>query len=161
MFRTSLFTAVLWFALSTTAIGADEYRIGDIVVAHPWSRPLPAVAVTGAAYFTLNNRGSDNDRLIAAASPVAKRVEIHEHSMRDGVMSMRQVSGADVIPGRSTVFEPGGLHVMLMGLREPLSEGKSFPLTLTFERAGSVVVTVIVEKPAATTSNDSTEQQNN
>ncbi|MDH3713960.1 MAG: copper chaperone PCu(A)C [Gammaproteobacteria bacterium] len=155
--RLSLFTATLWFAVLPAAIGADEYRIGDLIVARPWSRTMPAVAVTGAAYFTLSNRGASGDRLIAAASPVAERVEIHEHSMSDGVMRMRHVPGVDVSPGLTTVFEPGGLHIMLMGLHEPLLEGKTFPLTLTFERAGSLVVMVIVEQPAKTAWKDPTE----
>jgi copper(I)-binding protein len=133
--------------LLPAAIGAHEFRIGDVIVAHPWSRPTPAVAVTGAAYLTISNRGTITDRLTAVGSAAAKRVEIHEHSMSNGVMSMRRVSGVDVSPGQDTAFEPGGLHVMLMGLSEPLLEGSTFALTLTFERAGSLVVTVIVAQP--------------
>ena len=141
--------AALSLVLVPLMTGATEFRVGDVLIEHAWSRPAPAVAVTGAAYFTLSIAGDGGDRLIAAASPVAERVEFHRHSMRDGVMSMRRVPGVDIVPRGHSVFEPGGLHVMLMGLREHLQEGTTFPLTLTFEKAGSVVIAVSVEQPAA------------
>lgn len=147
MFKPAILFVLLPLLLPAPAAQADEFRVGNVLVENPWSRPPPAVAVTAAAYFTLSIRGGVGDRLVAAASPAAKRVELHQHLMQDGVMSMRQVLSVDVQPGATTDFEPGGLHVMLMGLSEPLLKGATFPLTLTFEKAGRVVVTVKVEEP--------------
>ena len=113
----------------------------------PWSRPLPAVSVNGAAYMTLMNMGSEADTLIGVSTPAAKKAELHNHIMEGGMMKMRPVENITIAPGTSAVLEPGGLHVMLMGLTEPLVEGKSFPLTLQFERAGSVEVQVLVSDP--------------
>lgn len=123
---------------------AAEFTVGNVVITHPWSRSTPAVASTGAVFLTLSIRGDGRDRLLAADSPIAARVELHEHTMDNGVMMMRPVPGVDISAARPTVFEPGGLHVMLMGLREPLREGSSFPLTLTFEKAGSIEITIDV-----------------
>jgi copper(I)-binding protein len=81
---------------------------------------------------------------------VAERAEIHEHRMDHGVMRMRQVTGGvEVVASKKIVFEPGGLHVMLIGLKHPLKEGESFPLTLRFQKAGVEQVTVAVQKPGA------------
>ena len=124
---------------------AHDFKLGDLMVDHPWARASIGQAKAGAAYLTIVNGGSEADRLIAAATPAAKRTELHTHIMKDGVMKMREVEAVEVAPGEPTVLQPGGLHVMLMGLKAPLSEGETFPLTLTFEKAGSLEVTVKIE----------------
>jgi len=126
---------------------AHDYMQGDIQIMKPWSRPLPAVSTNGAAYMTLMNKGSAPDKLLSASTPAAKKAEIHTHIMEGGMMKMRQVEAVEILPGEAAVFEPGGLHVMMMGLTEPLVEGKSFPLTLEFERAGTVEVKVMIFEP--------------
>ncbi len=139
-----LLAATLGFA--APALAGDTMQ-GDLHIMAPWSRPLPAVSVNGAAYMTLMNMGSEADKLVAVSTPAAKKAEIHNHVMEGGLMKMRRVENITIAPGASTVLEPGGLHVMLMGLTEPLVEGKSFPLTLQFQRAGSVEVEVMVSEP--------------
>jgi hypothetical protein len=126
---------------SATAYG---YEIGDLVIDHPWSRATSAR--DDATYMTLVNEGEEADRLVKAASPVATRAELHIHLMENNVMKMRPVETLEVHPGEPTVLRPGGLHIMLIGLNKPLEMGDSFPLTLTFEKAGSVEVEVNVEK---------------
>ena len=121
--------------------------LGDIHIMQPWSRPLPPVSVNGAAYMTFMNKGDTPDRLISISTPAAKKAEIHNHTMQDGLMKMRPVGALDITPGDGTLLQPGGLHVMLMGLTEPLVEGQSFPLTLNFERAGSIEVKVMIFVP--------------
>ena len=134
--------ATLGFSASTLA---HEFKLGELHIDHPWARASIGQVKNGAAYVTLSNHSQELDSLIAAASPVAKRVELHTVLMEDGVMKMREVAGIEVTPGEPTLLKPGGLHIMLMGLTAPLVEGESFPLTLTFEKAGSVEVQVKVE----------------
>jgi copper(I)-binding protein len=91
--------------------------------------------------------GAQPDRLVAATSPVAGKVELHNHIMVGNVAQMRPVDAIEVVPGSPTVLQPGGLHVMLLDLRGPLQAGQSFPVTLRFERAGEVQIQVEI-RPA-------------
>ncbi len=127
------------------AAWAHEFKVGDITIDHPWARP--STGANGGAYFVIRSDSAADDRLIAASGDVAEAIELHTHETVDGVMRMRPVSGGVTVPGgRHVDFEPGGLHVMMIGLTRSLEEGDEFPLTLTFENAGSVDVTVHVHK---------------
>ena len=145
--RFALVLALLFGFAGSAAAG--EAMKGDIHIDKPWARASIGAAKAGAAYMTLANHGSEADRLLAVETDVARRSELHTHLMEDGVMKMRQVEAIEVDPGTPTVLEPGGLHVMLMGLEAPLEQGKSFPLRLVFERAGTIEVTVEIGAPAA------------
>lgn len=139
----SVICALAITLLAGTAL-AHEAMLGELTIGHPWSRPIKAA--NGAAYLSIENAGSQPDRLIAASSDVAAKVELHAHVIdADGVARMRPVEAIDVPADGSVALEPGGLHVMLMGLRQPLQAGTEFPLTLTFEHAGSITVEVAVE----------------
>jgi copper(I)-binding protein len=113
-----------------------------------WARAPAGAARNGAAYMTIRNQGAAADRLLAASSPVAGTVELHTHLKDGDVMRMRQVTAVDIAPGGPAVLQPGGLHVMLLDLKAPLKEGESFPLTLTFEKAGKVTVSVAIRRNA-------------
>ena len=136
-------------ALVATAAIAHEFKLGDLMIDHPWARASIGQAKAGAAYLTIVNGGSEPDRLMAVETPAAKRAELHTHVMKDGVMKMRRLEAVEVAPGEPTVFQPGGLHVMLMGLKAPLAEGETFPLTLSFEKAGTLEITVKIEAAAS------------
>lgn len=125
---------------------------GAVSVTNAWSRPLPPVSPNGAAYLTLRNDGSAPDRLVAVASPIAERAELHAHLHQDGLVKMRPVAYVTLPPAQLVALEPGGLHVMLFQLKAPLNAGLTYPLTLTFERAGTLEVTVKVQLPGATPS---------
>lgn len=127
---------------------AGPNRIGDIVVHQPWARELPPVAHTGAAYLSIHNTGTQADRLLSATSPVAARVEMHSHEHAAGMMRMQQVEAVALPAGQQVDFAPGGLHLMLIGLRQPLAAGQDFTLELNFEHAGRVQVQVEVRKNA-------------
>lgn len=100
----------------------------------------------GAVYFTVTNSGSDDDALVGAATDVAGKVELHETvDQGGGTMMMRPVEQIDVPAGGEAVLEKGGLHVMLLDLPEPLEMGTTFPIELTFEKAGTVEFEVTVE----------------
>lgn len=144
MVKRALSVAVLLIATAGTAL-AHGYKVGPIEIEHPWARATAKGAQTGAAYMVLSSEGKDSDRLVSASTPVADKAELHTHMMDNGVMKMRPVDAIEVTPGSPTPLQPGGLHIMLVGLKNPLVKGKAFPMTLTFEKAGPVVVQVDVQ----------------
>lgn len=146
--------AVLFAALIAAAEApADEiHKLGDIVIEQPWSRATPVK--TGGAYMTLRNNGDAADKLVKIASPDAERVEIHETKVEGGMAMMRPVAGIELKRRASVQLKPGGLHVMLMGLRRPLKEGEHIKLVLTFERAGTIEIEARVEKAGAMSPGD-------
>lgn len=126
-------------AMGVASVSAAESPHGPITVEQPWSRASPGAAPNGAAYMTLRTTGGA-DRLVAVESPAAQRAELHTLEMAGTVMRMRPVDAIDVPAGGAVTLQPGGLHVMLMGLDKPLVEGETLPLTLVFEDAGRVAV---------------------
>ncbi len=135
----------------TFAAQAQEYKAGDITIEHPWARPTAGPNMLGAAYMTLKNGGKEADTLKSASTPGADKVEVHEHIHdANGVMRMREVEGGIAIPaGGAVMLQPGGYHIMLIGLKHNLEEGQTVPLKLTFAHAGDVDVQVAVEKKPA------------
>ncbi len=125
---------------------AADQRIGDLSVASPWSRPTAPGAAVGVVYFSITNSGRQPDRLLEASSPVAGRSEFHESRTVQGIMQMRAVASIECPPG-VTKIEPGGLHLMLVELKQPLAAGTQFALTLRFRDAGSLTVQVPVRSP--------------
>lgn len=138
------FAAGLALACAALAAHAHDYKIGAITIDRPYARATLPGQPTGGAYLRLDNRGPA-DRLLAAKCDIARSVELHEMKMEGDVMRMRQLDAIDVPSNQATVLKPGGLHVMLMGLKAPLKEGQRFPMTLKFEKAGEVKVEVSVD----------------
>jgi periplasmic copper chaperone A len=118
-----------------------------IQVEHVWSRAMPAGA-TGVVYLTVTNQGAP-DTLIGVASPVAASATLHETINDHDVMKMRRVASLPVTPGKAITLAPGGYHIMLTRLKQALVAGMSFPVTLTFAKAGAVTVTATVQAPGA------------
>ena len=135
---------VLTAAFGNAPALAAEFELGPLAIEQPWARASAGPARNSAAFMVIKNSGAA-DRLIAAAGDVAGRVELHTHLMEANVMKMRQVEAIELPAGGSASLQPGGFHVMLIGLKEPLKEGDSFPLTLTFENAGEITIEVTVE----------------
>jgi len=117
-----------------------------IAIEDPWARESPGImALSGITYMTFHNEGDVPDKLIAGKTDVAEAVEFHSHSTdENGVMRMRMVEGGviDIPAGDSVTLEPGGLHIMLINLTQPLKKGDSFPFTLKFEEFGDVTLDV-------------------
>jgi copper(I)-binding protein len=132
--------------LSMLAMSArsGDYKAGNLAIRDPWSRPTPPIASVGAVYFSITNAGRKADSLLAISSPVARQAEIHESRMVNGTVEMRPVESIECPPGATVRIEPGGLHVMLLGLTRPLAAGTTFPLSLRFRDAGNVTVQVTV-----------------
>jgi uncharacterized protein YcnI len=147
--------------LAVTAAAAGEHDHGAMSMATPvtvgaleisggFTRATLPNAPVGGGYISITNKGSEADRLVSAASPVAGVTQIHEMKLEGDLMKMNEVPGGVEIPAGETVaLAPGGLHIMFMQLKEPLVEGTKIPLTLSFEKAGSVEVELSVESPAA------------
>lgn len=117
---------------------------GDISISEPWARANPAPGGAGAAFMVINNGSDTADTLLSASSPAAKVTELHTHVMDGDVMRMTAVEEIEVPANGAATLEPGGFHVMLMQLVEPLKEGTTFPLTLSFANAGEMTVPVAV-----------------
>jgi copper(I)-binding protein len=129
---------------------AHEFRAGDLQIEHPWSRAIGPRAPTAAGYLVIRNGGTAPDRLVAAETPMARLVEIHEMSVSDNIMRMRPVVGGLVVPAGGTVrLAPNGLHLMIVGPHAGFVQGARVPLTLVFERTGRVAVELAVEAPGA------------
>jgi len=128
------------------AATANGFQLGDIDIGHPYARPTRVGQQVGAGYLTLTNKGAP-DRLLSVTSAMATSVEMHSMAMEGDVMRMRQVEAIALPTGAAVALKPGALHLMLFGLKAPLKAGDHFPMTLKFEKAGEVVVTVNVEEP--------------
>jgi hypothetical protein len=133
--------AGLLFAVSANLAAAQS---GDVEIKSAWARATPGGAQTAAVYATVVSPAGD--KLTAVSTPAAQKAELHTMTMDNGVMKMRQVDGIDLPAGKPVSLKPGGYHIMLMGLTQPLKEGQTIPLTLTFQKAGARQVTATVEK---------------
>lgn len=133
-------------ALASAPAYAQEVKAGDLVITQAWSRATPAGAKVAGGYLTIENKGSAADRLVSGAGDVAGKVEIHEMAMNNGVMTMRPLDKGLVIePGKTVKLAPGGYHMMLMDLKQPLKQGDKVPVTLEFEKAGKVALSLDVQ----------------
>ena len=144
-FLIPLLTLAVLITVSATV--ADTKKHDGLMVKDVWSRATPAK--NGAVFMTIFNHGDHMDRLVAVESLVSEKAELHTHNMKDGVMRMRRIFAFEVHPGERFAFAPGGNHVMLLGLQKKLVAGETFPLTLVFEKAGKVTVSVAVSKAGA------------
>ena len=146
--RAPRFLACLAILAASLATQAHDFKVGNITIGHPFARATVAGQAAGGAFLKLSNQGGD-DRLLAASAAVSKSVELHTMSMEGDVMRMREVDAITLPAGTVVELKPGGLHIMLMGLKAPLKAGESFPLKLRFEKAGDVTVDVKVEAAGA------------
>jgi len=143
--RAVAFTA-LFAALCAAPVRAEEVKAGDLVITQAWSRATPGGAKIGGGYLTIENKGSAPDRLIGGSADVAGKVEVHEMTMNNGVMTMRPLDkGLSIEPGKTVKLAPGGYHLMLLDLKSPLKQGDKLPVTLEFEKAGKVKLSFDVE----------------
>jgi hypothetical protein len=136
--------AALMAGLAGSALAADVAQIGEVMIHEPWARASIGNAPNSAAYMVLETTGEEPDRLVGSSSPVAEQAQLHMHIMDGGVARMRPADAVEVAPGAPTVLEPGGLHIMLIGLRQKLAPGDRVPLTLVFEHAGEITIEVPV-----------------
>ena len=141
MKRLSVLFAALSLSTAAFAGAAD-----DVVVHEPYVRLAPPNAQATGAFMVLRNTGSKDAKLVKADNPASRLTELHTHINDKGVMRMRQVLAIDVPAKGEAVLQPGGLHVMLIDMKAPLSEGQVVPITLTFDDGSSKQVDVKVVK---------------
>ena len=142
----ALACAVLLSVLPAAALHAEDVKAGDLLITQAWSRATPGGAKVAGGYLVIENKGRAPDRLIGGTVDVAARVEVHEMAMNNGVMTMRPLDkGLAIEPGKTVKLAPGGYHLMLMDLKNPLKQGEKVPLTLEFEKAGKVTLSLDVQ----------------
>ena len=151
MFVRSRVLALLALLLMASPAWAHDYKLGALEIGHPWARATPPTAPTGGGYLSVKNTGTEPDRLVSASSPAAGAVQVHDMKMDGNVMRMRELDGPlEIKPGETVTLATGGMHLMMMGLKEPLKQGERVPLTLVFEKAGKIDVELAVEAMGAT-----------
>lgn len=129
--------------------GADAAPASDITVTQAWTRPVAAAGGMGVGYGKITNAGEEADAVVGASSDAAARVELHETSINDaGVASMKKVDRLEVGSGKSIELKPGGLHLMLIGMKQPVLDGETVKVKLKFERKGDVDVELKAQKSA-------------
>jgi copper(I)-binding protein len=149
-FKVFAFLAIL-AGIHAEPTSAQQAKSGNLFLDDAWTRATPGGAKVGGGYLTIDNKGTTADRLIGGSSPVAGKVEVHAMAMKNGVMTMRLLKDGLPIPaGQSVKLAPGGYHIMLMDLKAPLKKGEKIPVTLKFEKAGDVRVTLEVQDIGAT-----------
>lgn len=132
------------------AATAQSYKLGSLEIDQPWTRATAPTAKAGGGYMTIINKGASPDRLIAVRSNASDKVEIHEMKMDGSVMRMRELEkGLEIPPGATVALKPGGYHVMFMELKAPFAKDAKVPVTLVFEKAGSVDVELAVQQMGA------------
>ena len=138
--------AVLSCLLAASSARAEDVKAGDLVITQAWSRATPSGAKVGGGYLTIENKGSAPDRLIGGSADIAGKVDLHEMTMKNGVMTMRPLeNGLTIEPGKTVKLAPGSYHLMLQDLKGPLKHGVKVPVTLEFEKAGKVKVSLDVQ----------------
>ncbi len=145
----SLSRIVAFTALATSLFAvparAEEVKAGDLAITQAWSRATPSGAKIAGGYLTIENKGTAPDRLLGGSGDIAAKVEVHEMATNNGVMTMRPLDkGLTIDPGKTVKLAPGGLHLMIMDLKSPFKQGDKVPVTLEFEKAGKVTLSLDV-----------------
>ena len=136
--------------LSSSLASADDVKIGNLTISAPYVRAMVPGAPVGGGYMTITNTGGTDDRLVAASSPRAVTVQIHEMKMDNDVMIMRELAGGLAIPAGKTIeLKPGGYHLMFMKVAAPFLQGQTVRTSLKFEKAGTADVDFPVGSIAA------------
>lgn len=149
-FHRILAFVALTAALVSASARAEDVKAGDLVITQAWTRATPNGAKIGGGYLTIENKGTTPDRLVSGSGDVAGKIEVHEMSMDNGVMKMRALDkGLTIEPGKTVKLAPGGYHLMMFDLKNPLKQGDKVPVTLEFEKAGKVSVSLDVQAVGA------------
>ena len=130
---------------ATPSAMGPRIKAGALIIEAPWIRATPGGAKVAGGYLLVTNTGAEPDRLIGASIPISGHGEVHEMSMKDGVMHMAPVEGGiEIKPGQAVELKPGGYHLMFMGMTGPAKQGETISGSLTFAKAGTVQVTFAV-----------------
>jgi copper(I)-binding protein len=136
----------MWLVIPTILLFNGCQAGGSLQISDAWTPP-PHNGGNGGVFFTANNPTNEDDTLLSASSDIADAVELHLSIMEEGVMKMEKQDKVVFPAGEETIFQPGGLHVMLIGLHQYLNVGDSFTVTLVMEKAGEISLNVVVKEP--------------
>lgn len=149
IFRAAL-AATLLLAAAPAFANDGVVQLGSINISAPFARATLPNAPVGGGFLTIENTGTEADRLVSVAASVSGDAQLHEMAMQGDVMKMRQLKeGVDLPAGQTVVLKPGGIHIMFLGIKAPFVEGETIAVTLTFEKSGSVDIELPVEAVAA------------
>ena len=139
-------------AALASPVWAADYKLGSLEIDQPWTRATAPTAKTGGGFVTITNKGTTPDRLVAVRSAASDKVEVHEMKMDGNVMRMREIDkGLEIPPGATVTLKPGGYHIIFMELKAPFAKDAKVPVTLVFEKAGSIDVELAVQAMGAAT----------
>lgn len=147
--RKSLLIVLLVLGAASAAL-AHSYKQGDIEIGHIWARATTPKQTTAAVYLPLLNSGTQPDKLTGATSPLADKIQIHQDMNANNMAHMQKLDSIALEPGKPVALQPGGIHLMLFGVKKQINKGDTFPLTLQFEKAGAATVDVHVAAIGAT-----------
>ncbi len=140
--KTTLLLGIIFFAIAQFSYAED-----DMVINNAWVREVPPGSSVSAIYMTIENNGDEDDKLVSLSSKAAESAELHTSKVdNDGIATMEMIEVLDIPSNNSIEFEPGGMHVMLIGLKQSLVGKDSVDLKLVFEKAGEVMIEVPVKK---------------
>ena len=126
--------------LANTVVGSTQ-TVGNLTITNTWIRATPPVAKVAGGFMVITNNGTADDILLAVDFSGAKKSEIHQMKMDNGVMTMRPLKdGLTLGAGKKTILKPGGFHLMFMGLQNQLKDGQKVPVKLTFANAGEISI---------------------
>ena len=132
---------------AATAVYAADVKVGSLTIEDVWARSAQTGQMTGA-FMRIQNSGAA-DKIISASCDAAKATELHATQMSDGVMKMRPVSAMEIPAMGELSLKPGGYHIMLIGLKAALQEGRDVPITLYFDDGSHLTVMAPIKKPSA------------
>lgn len=145
------FLCVVLLLVFSVEASAHSYQQKDIRIGHIWTRATPAGATTAAIYVPLLNTGTVSDKLLGATTPLAVKIEIHQIMQEHDMMKMERQDFVVLEPNKPVTLSPNGTHLMVIGLKKQLKEGEMFPVTLQFEKSGSINLEVMVQSMGAST----------
>lgn len=143
------FVSLLLVGVSPLASG-HGYQLGDLKIIHPWAMPTAASMHGGAGgmgFFIMRNVGQKADKLLSVSATITQKIEMHQN-LKSAQPAMQQTGSLEIPASAEVRLEPGGSHLMFMGLEKPLVEGDHFPIILQFERAGKITVDMVVQMQA-------------
>ena len=145
----NLTTLILLLLFGFQPLYAAENAADVIHIQHAFARAsIPGMSMS-AIFMTLSNSGQTEHLLVDAKSDIADSVELHGHVMQDGMMQMRHMAHYHLKPGKNKILQPGGLHIMLIGLKHKLVEGQTFKVTLIFEDGSKLSLPIPVKSISA------------
>ena len=134
------------FVITISLLISNTVSAKPITIDHAYVRATPPHAKNSAAFMTISNNSETSIKLIGASSDIAQRVELHSHTMDDGLMKMRQVKNIVIQANNQIILQPGGYHIMFLGLKQKLQDGESVKLKLHFDNEQMITLTLPIEK---------------